>query len=71
LCGIQSSRIKILGPFWALPSAATYIIFQFIFLFFFSDLPRLILLSTTRNSIFEILREIMKNRDLGEVKDRN
>jgi hypothetical protein len=61
LCGIQSSRIKILGPFWALPSAATYIIFQFIFLFFFSDLPRLILLSSTRNSIFEILREIMKN----------
>jgi len=57
--GIQFSRIKILGPFWALPSAATYVVFQFPFLYFFSDLPRLILLSLTWNPMFKIQREIM------------
>ena len=59
--GIQFSRIKILGPFWALPSATTNIVFQFTLLFFFSNQPRLILLSSTRISIFKILRKIMKD----------
>ena len=61
LSWFQSSRIKFLGPFWALPSTATYIVLQFIFLFFFSDLPRLILLFSTRNAIFEVPREVMKD----------
>jgi len=54
--GIQFSRIKILDPFRTLPSATTYIVFQFTFLYFFYDLPRLILLSSTRNSIVVIPR---------------